>query len=89
MDQKISSLFTLVSCNNRVLAVITCNTTMEDLSQPPIKIVIAGAVAIVLKAQVIQVGVMEEGGGLATALTVYSPDLTPVFSGTDMTASLM
>ena len=39
---------------------------------------------IVLKAQV---RVKEKGGGLAHALTVYSPDLTPLFTGTGITVS--
>ena len=55
---------------------------MEDLSQPTTETMIAEAVVIVLI-------LMEEGGGLATALIVYSPDLTPMFTGADTTASLM
>ena len=62
---------------------------MEDLSQPTTEIMIAGVVVIVLKVQVMYMGVMEADGGLATALIVYSPDLTPIFSGVDLTASLM
>ena len=91
MDQKttLHVLFTLVSCSNRVPAMITWNTTMEDLSQPMKEIMIAGAVVIVLKAQVMYMGVMGADGGLATALIVYSPVLTPIFTGTDITASLM
>ena len=50
---------------------------------------IAGAVVIVLKTQVMQVGVTEVDGGLIRALTVCSPDLIPIFTGTDITASLM
>ena len=62
---------------------------MEDLSQPMTETMIVGAVVIALKAQVMQVGVMEEGGGLTHALTVCSPDLIPIITGTDITASLM
>ena len=62
---------------------------MEDLSQPTIEIMMAGAVVIVLKAQVVYMGVTEVDGGLATVLIVYSPDLIPIFSGQDLTASLM
>ena len=54
---------------------------MEDLSQPTIETMMAGAVVIVLKAQVMYMVVMEVGGGLATALIVCSPALTPIFTG--------
>ena len=82
MDQKISSLFTLVSYSNLVMVVMTWGTTMEDLSQSMTRTTITGAVAIVLKAQVMGVEVMEVDGGLTIALLVYSPDLIPVITGT-------
>ena len=50
-----------------------------------IEIMIAGAVVIMLKAQVMQVGVTEADVGLMHALT----DLIPIFTGTDITASLI
>ena len=62
---------------------------MEDLSQPTTETMMAGVVVIVLKAQVMYMVVMEVDGGLATALIVYSPALTPIFTGTDIAASLM
>ena len=62
---------------------------MEDLSQPMTEIMIAGAVVIALKAQVTELGATEGDGGLTRALTVCSPDLIPIFTGTDITASLM
>ena len=47
---------------------ITWNVTIRNLSQPTIETMIAGAVVIVLKAQVMEVGVTEADGGLALEL---------------------
>ena len=67
MDQRTSSLCTLVSYNNLALVVITWHTTMDDLSLLMTKIMIAG-VTIVLS---MLAKVKEVGGGMVLVFTVH------------------
>ena len=78
MDQRTSSLCTLVSYNNLALVVITWHTTMDDVSPLMTKIMITG-VSIVL---LMLAKVKEVDGGLVLAFTVHQPDHTQAFTGT-------
>lgn len=84
--QKISLFCVLVSYSNLVLIVITWHTTMDDLSQPMIKIIMPGPEVTVLKVKMVPVMVMVVDGSSILVPTVCSPQHPLTFIGTQSLA---